>query len=51
MNNILLLKVENPNGKSIQIASRVKARRLELNLTQEGVTNRAGINYSLNIIR
>lgn len=36
MNNILLLNVENANEKSIQIALRVKARRLELNLTQGG---------------
>jgi transcriptional regulator with XRE-family HTH domain len=46
MNNILLLNVENPNEKSIQIASRVKARRLELNLTQEGLSNRAGIKFA-----
>lgn len=46
MNNILLLNVENPNEKSIQIASRVKTRRLELNLTQEGLANRAGIKFA-----
>ena len=46
MNNILLLNVENPNEKSIQIALRVKTRRLELNLTQEGLSNRAGIKFA-----
>ena len=46
MNNILLLNVENPNEKSIQIASRVTTRRLELNLTQEGLSNRAGIKFA-----
>lgn len=46
MNNILLLNTENPNEKSIQIASRVKTRRLELNLTQEGLSNRAGIKFA-----
>ena len=46
MNTILLLNIENPNEKSIQIASRVKTRRLELNLTQEGLSNRAGIKFA-----
>ena len=46
MNNILLLNTETPNEKSIHIASRVKARRLELNLTQEGLANRAGIKFA-----
>ena len=46
MNNMLLFSVENPSEKSMQIASRVKARRLELNLTQEGLANRAGIKFA-----
>ena len=46
MNNILLFNTESPNEKSLQIASRVKARRLELNLTQEGLANRAGIKFA-----
>ena len=46
MNNILLLNTENPNEKSKQIASRVKTRRLELNLTQEGLSNRAVIKFA-----
>ena len=46
MNNILLLNTETPNEKSIHIASRVKARRLELNLTQEGLANRSGIKFA-----
>lgn len=43
MNNILSIIENNPNSVSLQIASRVKARRLDMNLTQEGLALRAGI--------
>ena len=41
MNNILAFNITNPKDISLQIASRVKTRRLELNLTQEGMAARA----------
>jgi len=31
---------------AMQIAARVKARRLELNLTQEGLASRAGVKFA-----
>ena len=31
---------------AVQIAARVKARRLELNLTQEGLAARAGVKFA-----
>ena len=46
MNNILLLNVVNPSDIALQIAARVKARRLELNLTQEGLASRAGVKFA-----
>ena len=46
MNNILSFNVPNPNDVAIQIAKRVKARRLELNLTQEGLASRAGVKFA-----
>ncbi|MBO5217252.1 MAG: helix-turn-helix transcriptional regulator [Alistipes sp.] len=46
MNNILSFSVESPTEIAIQIATRVKARRLELNLTQEGLASRAGIKFA-----
>lgn len=46
MNNILSFNVANPTEVATQIASRVKARRLELNLTQEGLASRAGVKFS-----
>lgn len=46
MNNILLLNVANPSDIALQIAARVKARRLELNLTQEGLASRAGVKFA-----
>lgn len=46
MNNILAFNIANPNDVSLQIASRVKARRLELNLTQEGMATRAGLKFA-----
>ena len=46
MNNILLLNVANPSDIALQIAARVKARRLELNLTQGGLASRAGVKFA-----
>ena len=46
MNNILSLINTNPNEVATQLAIRVKARRLELNLTQEGLATRAGIKFA-----
>lgn len=44
MNNIIAFNT--PSEMSLQIASRVKARRLELNLTQEGLATRAGVKFA-----
>ena len=46
MNNILSFNISNPTEVAIQIAGRVKARRLELNLTQEGLASRAGVKFA-----
>ena len=45
MNNILF-NITNPNDVAKQIAARVKARRLELNLTQEGMSAKAGVKFA-----
>lgn len=44
VNNIIAFNT--PSEISLQIASRVKARRLELNLTQEGLATRAGVKFA-----
>ena len=46
MNNILSLNIDGPSEKLQQIAARVKARRLELNFTQEGLATRAGLKFA-----
>lgn len=46
MNNILTLNFINPDDVARQIAARVKTRRLELNLTQEGMATRAGLKFA-----
>lgn len=46
MNNIIALDVPTPNDVARKIAARVKTRRLELNLTQEGMAARAGIKFA-----
>lgn len=46
MNNILSFINTSPNDVATQLAIRVKARRLELNLTQEGLATRAGIKFA-----
>lgn len=46
MNNILFVSSESPNDVAMNISARVKARRLELNLTQEGLASRAGLKFA-----
>lgn len=46
MNNILAFDVVSPSEVALQIAARVKTRRLELNLTQEGMASRAGLKFA-----
>lgn len=46
MNNILAFGILNPGEVALQIATRVKARRLELDLTQEGMAARAGLKFA-----
>lgn len=46
MNNIIAFNISNPGEVALQIAARVKTRRLELNLTQEGLAARAGIKFA-----
>lgn len=38
--------ISTPNDVAKQIAARVKARRLELDLTQEGMAARAGLKFA-----
>ncbi|MGP1622921.1 helix-turn-helix domain-containing protein [Bacteroides heparinolyticus] len=46
MNNIIAVNFSTPDEVALQMAARVKARRLELNLTQEGLAARAGIKFA-----
>ena len=46
MNNIISFNISNPNDTRFQIAARVKARSLELDLTQEGLAARAGMKFA-----
>lgn len=46
MNNIIVFNISNPNDIALRIAARVKARRLELDLTQEGLAARAGVKFA-----
>lgn len=46
MNNIIAFHISTPDDVAKQIAARVKARRLELNLTQEGMAVRAGLKFA-----
>lgn len=46
MNNILAFNMSNHIDVAVQIAARVKDRRLELNLTQEGLAARAGVKFA-----
>ncbi len=46
MNNIVAFNFSNPSDIALQIAARVNARRFELDLTQEGLAARAGIEFA-----
>ncbi len=46
MNNIIAFNISNPSEIALNIASRVKERRLELDLTQEGMAKRAGLKFA-----
>ena len=46
MNNIISFNISTPDDVAKQIATRVKERRLELNLTQEGIAARAGLKFA-----
>lgn len=46
MNNIIAFNVSSPSDIALQIAARVKVRRLELDLTQEGLAARAGVKFA-----
>lgn len=45
-NNMIAFDISNPKEVASQIAARVKARRLELDLTQEGLATRAGVKFA-----
>jgi len=46
MNNIVAFNFSSPKDIALQIAARVKTRRLELDLTQEGLAARAGVKFT-----
>lgn len=46
MNNIVAFNFSSPKDIALQIAARVKTRRLELDLTQEGLAARAGVKFA-----
>ncbi len=46
MNNLLAFAFHTPDEVASLIAKKVKARRLELDLTQEGLAKRAGLKFS-----
>lgn len=46
MNNMVAINLSTPKDVALQIAARVKARRLELDLTQEGLAARAGVKFA-----
>ena len=46
MNNIVTFNISRPSDIALQIAARVKVRRLELDLTQEGLAARAGFKFA-----
>ena len=43
---MLAIDILTPNDVSKSLAERVKTRRLEMNLTQEGLAKRAGVKFS-----
>lgn len=46
MKHLIALDIANPGEVAKQIAERVRKRRLELNLTQEGLATRAGVKFA-----
>lgn len=46
MDNILAIGMSNSNEIARQIAARVRERRLELDLTQEGMAARSGVKFA-----
>lgn len=46
MDNILAVGMSNPGEIARQIAARVRERRLELDLTQEGMAARSGVKFA-----
>ncbi len=46
MDNFLPKSLNTPKDLRLQLASRFKARRLALNLTQQGLAARAGVSWS-----
>lgn len=43
---MIAFNISTPKDVALQIAARIKARRLELDLTQEGLAARAGIKFA-----
>lgn len=46
MNNILAISIRTASEVEAEISGRVKARRLELNLSQAGLASRAGVKFA-----
>ena len=46
MNNIIAFSFSSPKDIALQIAARAKSRRLELDLTQEGLAARSGVKFA-----
>lgn len=42
----MVFDIQNPSEVALQIAARAKSRRLELNLTQEGMAARVGLKFA-----
>lgn len=45
MDNILSMELKTPKDVLAELAARFKARRLALNLTQEGLSDRSGVSW------
>ena len=43
---MIAFNISTPKDVALQIAARVKARRLELDLTQDGLAKRAGVKFA-----
>lgn len=43
---MIAVNIDSPKDVALQIAARVKARRLDLDLTQEGLATRAGVKFA-----